>query len=124
MKKGLFVTLLLGLIVILAACSGGTNDNSSNNASENSAGSNDLSISATDFEFDQEEYTVQSGEEVNVDLTNEEGNHGLAIDDFDIDIQGDGEASFTPEEPGEYEIYCSVPCGEGHDDMNSTLIVE
>jgi len=123
-KKGLFVTLLLGLIVILAACSGGTNDNSSNNASENSAGSNDLSISATDFEFDQEEYTVQSGEEVNVDLTNEEGNHGLAIDDFDIDIQGDGEASFTPEEPGEYEIYCSVPCGEGHDDMNSTLIVE
>lgn len=127
MKKSLFTVFLLSLIVILAACgssdNGSDEDNDSSETESPSAGS-DLSITASNFEFDENEYTVQSGEEVKVNLTNEEGNHGIAIDEFDLDIQGDGEASFTPDEPGEYEIYCSVPCGEGHDEMKSTLIVE
>jgi len=126
-KKSLFTVFLLSLIVILAACgssdNGSDEDNDSSETESPSAGS-DLSITASNFEFDENEYTVQSGEEVKVNLTNEEGNHGIAIDEFDLDIQGDGEASFTPDEPGEYEIYCSVPCGEGHDEMKSTLIVE
>ena len=83
-----------------------------------------MDVTATDFEFDQEEYTVDAGEPVNVSLTSQEGGHGLAIDNFDIDIQGEGEATFTPEEPGRYNIYCSVPCGEGHTDMTATLIVQ
>ncbi|MFS0752823.1 hypothetical protein [Oceanobacillus sp. 1P07AA] len=50
--------------------------------------------------------------------------HGLAIDDLDVRIDGGGDAVFTPEKPGEYAIYCSIPCGEGHNDMVSTLIVQ
>src|SRR5690625_7344009 len=101
----LFTVLLFSLIVILAACgssdNGSDEDNDSSETESPSAGS-DLSIIASNFEFDENEYTVQSGEEVKVNLTNEVGNHGIANDEFDLDIQGDGEASFTPDEPGKY----------------------
>lgn len=130
MKKGLLSTLFLGFLLVLAACGG--NDGSSDTdqgegndaAKKTEATGNTLDISATNFEFNQPEYTVKSGEEVKIALTNDEGQHGVAIDEFDVNIQGDGEATFTPEEPGEYTIYCSVPCGEGHADMQSTLVVE
>lgn len=122
MRKNLLLILFISLIVALAACGGGDSDD--DGASDKGSSNNDLDITATNFEFDQEEYTVESGEEVKIDFESEEGQHGLGIDEFDVNIEGDGEATFTPEEPGEYTIHCSVPCGEGHDDMKSTLIVE
>lgn len=137
MKKSILATILLGLILVLAACGGGNSDNDTNteannsteetesaSSSEQSTVSNDIEIKATNFEFDQDEYTVKAGEEVKISLVNEEGTHGIAIDDLDVKIDGDGEATFTPEEPGEYTIYCSIPCGQGHSDMVSTLIVQ
>lgn len=137
MRKGLFAAILFGLILVLAACGGDDNSDTENTggddateqaedngSSEDTATNNDLNITATNFEFDQAEYTVEAGEEVNISLANDDGMHGLAIDDLDVNIEGDGEATFTPEEPGEYTIYCSIPCGEGHDDMKSTLIVK
>ncbi|MEK3992992.1 cupredoxin domain-containing protein [Robertmurraya sp. FSL R5-0851] len=134
-KKGFLSLLFLGLVLLLAACSGNESSEPNNNeetaenqTSEQSedTGSQDAStinITASNWEFDQSEITVKAGEEVNIALTNSEGYHGLAIDEFDIDIQGDGMATFTPEEPGEYKIYCSVPCGNGHATMVTTLIV-
>jgi len=127
-KKGLLTVLALGLVLFLAACGGSDNgdsgdtENTDNGAS--GTASNELNITASNFEFDQDEYTVAAGEEVSVSLANEEGMHGIAVDEFDVNIEGEGEATFTPEEPGEYTIYCSVPCGEGHADMQSTLVVE
>src|SRR5690625_6357612 len=90
------------------------------NSSEDSTANNDIEIKATNFEFDQAEYTVKAGEEVKISLVNEEGSHGIAIDDLDVKIDGDGDATFTPEEPGEYTIYCSIPCGQG--DRKSTRL--
>ncbi|WP_430788169.1 cytochrome C oxidase subunit II [Virgibacillus flavescens] len=144
MKKLVLTTLFLTLILVLAACGGGESDESSGdtgNSNDNSgetteesgeessdsgeaAMDNKLDIVATDFEFNKEEYTVQSGEEVTVTLTSKEGTHGITIEGTDVNIQGEGKATFTPEEPGEYMIHCSVPCGEGHSGMMSTLIVK
>jgi len=136
LKKSILATILLGLILVLAACGGGNSDSDTNtevdnsteetgtNSSEDSTANNDIEIKAINFEFDQAEYTVKAGEEVKISLVNEEGSHGIAIDDLDVKIDGDGDATFTPEEPGEYTIYCSIPCGQGHSDMVSTLIVE
>lgn len=137
MKKGFLATIFLGLILVLAACGGSNNDGNTNDgvdnsaeqtedssSSENTTANNDFEIKATNWDFDQAEYVVEAGEEVNVTLVNEEGMHGIAIDDLDVKVDGDGEATFTPTEPGEYKIYCSVPCGQGHDDMTSTLIVQ
>lgn len=145
MKKSILATLFLALILVLAACGGGeseksSDDSGSNNEtteenadestenptldSEEAATDNKLDIVATDFEFNKEEYTVQSGEEVTVSLTSKEGTHGITIQGTDVSIQGEGTATFTPEKPGEYMIHCSVPCGEGHSSMMSTLVVK
>ena len=129
MKKSILATLFLSLILVLAACGGSDESSEGSTDSENDSGSTSeatttLDVTATNFEFNKEEYTVPAGEEVTVSLTSKEGTHGLEIKDTDVNIQGEGEATFTIDEPGEYTIRCSVPCGEGHSDMVSTLIVK
>lgn len=137
MKKSLLATIILGLVLVLAACSGSNSDGNSSteadnsaeqkentDSTENSTANNDFEIIATNFDFDQDEYVVQAGEEVKITLVNDEGMHGIAIDGLNVKIDGDGEATFTPEEPGEYRIYCSIPCGQGHGDMVATLVVQ
>lgn len=129
MKKWLLSAVFLSFLFILAACGG--KDTSNDTGQVENTGSSDeavinseIDISAINFEFDQAEYTVKAGEKVKITFANEEGMHGIAIDDLDVDIKGDGEATFTPTEPGEYTIYCNIVCGTGHADMKSTLIVK
>lgn len=127
MKKWLLSTILVSVLVVLAACGGNdasetTEQEENSGASENTA-SQEINMTGINFEFDQAEYTVKTGEEVTINYENEEGMHGIAIDGLDVDIKGDGQATFTPTEPGEYIIYCNIPCGAGHDDMKATLIV-
>ncbi|HLS10085.1 cytochrome C oxidase subunit II [Lentibacillus sp.] len=125
MKKGLLVLLALGIVLFLAACGGGDSDSAeADDSSSEAASGNEINLNGTNFSFGQDEYTVPAGEEVTISLTNEEGMHGAAIDEFDVNIEEGDEATFTPEEPGEYTIYCSIPCGNGHEDMTSTLVVE
>lgn len=129
MRKWLMATILVSVLLVLAACGGNdTSDETeqvdTTNSTEGETANEKINMTAVNFDFDQAEYTVKAGEEVTITLTNEEGMHGIAIDGLDVDIQGDGEATFTPTEPGEYTIYCNIPCGTGHDDMKSTLIVE
>ncbi|WP_047982423.1 MULTISPECIES: cupredoxin domain-containing protein [Ornithinibacillus] len=127
MNKGLLALITIGLVLVLAAC-GQTNSSDTDNSNSSHTGeatsNNVVEIKATNWEFDQAEYSVNAGEEVSISLTNNEGMHGIAIDEFDVNIEGDGKASFTPDQPGEYIIYCSIPCGEGHSEMKSTLIVK
>lgn len=126
----MIIATLLALTLVLAAC-GGNNGEDSDGAAENTGGSeanmvadNSLDIEATNFKFDQKEYRVKAGEPVTINFKSSEGMHGIAIDEFDVDISGDGTAQFTPGDPGEYIIYCNIPCGQGHSDMKSTIIVE
>ena len=139
MKKGLLAILFIGLLFSLVACGGDENGSASEEAdntkttaeqsNETSASdesvevTNEVNIVATDFEFNQDKFVVQSGEEVTITLTNEEGHHGIAINERGVKIAGDGEAVIIPEDPGEYEIYCNIFCGEGHAEMVATLVV-
>lgn len=125
LKRNILFTLLLGVVLVLAACSGdNTNQQSESGSQEESSPASQIDITASNFEFDQGEYTVNAGEEIKVTLTNAEGMHGIAIDGLDVSIEGEGEATFTPDELGEYTIYCNIPCGQGHDEMISTLVVQ
>lgn len=133
MKRSILVTLFLSLILVLAACGGddnsGTTDNDVDNSTEETESSegttsNEIEIKASNFELNPSEYMVNAGEKVKLTLTNVEGMHGIAIDELDVNIEGDGEVVFTPEAPGEYTIYCNIPCGQGHSDMVATLIVQ
>ncbi|MFC4024342.1 cytochrome C oxidase subunit II [Oceanobacillus longus] len=139
MKKNLLFSILVGFMLLLAACGGEDNstendatDNTDTETTEQTEASgesteaeinNDVVMTLTNFDFDKEEYVVQSGEEVTITLVNEEGNHGISIDELDVNIQGEGEAVFVPEEPGEYVIYCNVFCGDGHEEMTATIVV-
>ncbi|MEK5069713.1 cupredoxin domain-containing protein [Sporosarcina sp. FSL K6-1508] len=122
MKKWLLASVLLSVLLVLAAC-GGTGKEDNTGSSEDATASTEVNITGKNFEFDHAEYTVKAGEKVKITYKNEEGMHGIAIDGLDVDIKGDGEATLTPTEPGEYTIYCNIPCGAGHADMKSTLIV-
>jgi len=129
-KKGMVVVSMLVLMLVLTAC-GGNNEEKSEDENKGASEpqediiiNNTLDIEATNFNFGQEQFKVKVGEPVTINFKSTEGMHGLGIDEFDVDISGEGKAEFTPEKPGEYEMYCNIPCGGGHNDMKTTLIVE
>ncbi|WP_042162904.1 cytochrome c oxidase subunit II [Paenibacillus gorillae] len=79
----------------------------------------------SDFTFDQEEYKVKVGDKVILKLQNKSGIHGLKIDELNVDLEGDKlETNLEFDKPGVYEIHCSVPCGTGHLEMKTKLVVE
>ena len=128
MKKNVVFSILLSFIVVFTtACGGG--DSAGNGETDSATGSDGgtdsgatVDIVATNWSFDQENYTAPAGE-ITFHLTNKEGMHGIQIEGTDVNIEGDGSATATLE-PGEYQIVCSVVCGAGHADMVSTLTVE
>ncbi|KAB8139329.1 cytochrome C oxidase subunit II [Gracilibacillus oryzae] len=127
MKKWLVSLTAVSLLVLLAACGGGSSEESESGNNENetkeAGGSGEtVDIIASNWEFDQEEYTVPAGE-VTVNLSSKDGFHGIEIENTDIAIESEGSATATLE-PGEYKIYCNIPCGAGHSDMVATLIVQ
>lgn len=78
-----------------------------------------------DFTFDQPEYKVKVGDKVILRLKNKSGIHGLQIDELNVDLEGEKlEANIEFDKPGEYVMHCSVPCGTGHMEMKTKLIVE
>ncbi|MFF2481532.1 cytochrome C oxidase subunit II [Paenibacillus sp. NPDC058071] len=79
----------------------------------------------SDFTFGQEEYKVKVGDKVILKLQNKSGVHGIKIDELNVDLEGDNlETNLEFDKPGEYIIHCSVPCGAGHTEMKTKLIVE
>ncbi|MDC3417010.1 cytochrome C oxidase subunit II [Aquibacillus salsiterrae] len=125
MKKFIYPVLIIGFVLVLSACGGGssTEDESANEGtrSQSESSGNTLDITATNWEFDQENYSTTAGE-VTINLTNKDGVHGVKVDGTGLNIQGDGSGKVTLE-PGEYTIRCTVPCGTGHASMQSTITV-
>ncbi|MBM7571092.1 cupredoxin domain-containing protein [Aquibacillus albus] len=126
MRKQFSIFIILSIFALLAACGTDTDNDTTQDNLDHSASesSNRVEIVATNFKFNQEEYTVQAGEPVTLNFTSDEGLHGISINELNVNIEGDGSATITPEEPGEYQIYCNVLCGAGHSDMVATLIVQ
>ena len=119
MKKVISMVVLAALAFSITACGGG------GDAAEatNEPNATELKIVASNWEFDQPEYTVQAGEPVNFSLENAEGTHSYTIKGLGIKIDGEAK-QYTISEPGEYEIVCSTMCGTGHATMTAKLIVE
>ncbi|WP_274649833.1 cytochrome C oxidase subunit II [Paenibacillus humicola] len=78
-----------------------------------------------DFTYDQKEYHVKKGQKYKLELVNKSGLHGLAIPDFNIDLNEDKMSQeVTFDKAGTFQMHCSVMCGVGHPNMKSVLIVE
>jgi cytochrome c oxidase subunit II len=119
LKKSLWLAAIAVLAIgILAACGGGKEkEESAKNAEET------ITIEASNFKFDKEEYKIPANKDVALKLENVDGNHGLMIEGEDVNVSG-GSSDVVNLKPGEYTIRCSVPCGNGHADMVSKLVVE
>ncbi|NMO96065.1 cupredoxin domain-containing protein [Paenibacillus lemnae] len=129
MKKSLALVVSLMLLFVLAAC--GEDNNSASPESGTGvtetgvAPEAELVISATDFKFDQQEYTLKKGVPVEIQFKNEQGNHGVMIPALGVQLdRNKNSVVVTPDKAGEFEMSCSIMCGPGHSKMTSKLIVE
>ena len=84
-----------------------------------------LKVVASNWQFDQTEYKVKSGQATKVSLSLKEGVHAIEIVGLDIKLDKDNPSKeVTFDKPGTYEIHCVLPCGEGHATMKTKLVVE
>jgi cytochrome c oxidase subunit II len=84
-----------------------------------------LKISAKNFAFDQATYTVKKGDKLTVKFLMTEGVHEMQIDGYNVHLtKANNSQQVTFDKPGEYVIKCVLPCGVGHDQMHSKLIVQ
>ena len=88
-----------------------------------------VNVIAKRFGFEPSTITVAVGQPVRLMVRSADGVHGIEIKKFKVskDIPRGGEAviiNFTPTTAGEFPIMCSEYCGDGHDDMRGTLVVQ
>ncbi|MCS7464611.1 cupredoxin domain-containing protein [Paenibacillus doosanensis] len=84
-----------------------------------------LKFIASNYQFDKPEYTVKAGEKVTVSFLNKEGLHAMEIVGLDVKLDNNTKSvDMTFDKPGEYEVHCVLPCGPGHQDMKTKLIVQ
>ena len=132
MKRLGTVAALAVLALALAACGGNNGGGTANAAAKNSGAENNggaavgnvVDLTATNYKFDKDVYKVKAGE-VTFNLINAEGVHGIKISNTDVKLDNNTTTqTVTLDNPGEYEIQCSIPCGSGHVKMRAKLVVE
>ena len=98
------------------------------NAQNSPAQPVEIKVTARRFEFDPPKITVQKGQPVRLVITAEDVEHGFAIKEFNVDVKIKAKQTriveFTPDRSGRFRFYCSVYCGDGHEEMLGELVVE
>ena len=130
MKKLITLFTAAVLLAALSACGSKTNTAAptspvTSTAPAVSGEAQKVTLVASNFQYDKAEYKVKAGQPVILTLESKEGMHGARISAFNVNLnKNDNTATFTPDKAGTYDIICSVPCGSGHTNMKSKLIVE
>ena len=125
LKKKIFirVCVLIVLSMCLAACGSGSDNEANKQTETQSAQGSELTITATNFQFNSKTYKVPANKEITIHFESKEGNHGIKIEGTDVDIKGKGSAKVTFK-PGTYAISCNIFCGSGHAKMQSKIVAE
>ena len=88
----------------------------------------EISIAAMKFDFTPETVKVKVGRPVTLVLTSLDRIHGFKMPEMGVrtEIIPDRETrvTFTPQKTGSFTFFCDVFCGDGHEEMSGTLIVE
>ncbi len=89
---------------------------------------NEVSVAASKFEFTPDTVKVKVGEPVTLVLTSLDRIHGFKMPELGIrtEIIPDQETrvTITPQKTGTFTFFCDVFCGDGHEEMAGTLVVE
>jgi cytochrome c oxidase subunit 2 len=122
-KKLAYFLTVTALMFALSACGGGNEKESHNSAASPAlSASHEVVIKASNWEFDQPEYTLPKDTPVKLTLENLEGAHGFEVVGADIKIRGNKSEVITLA-AGTYEIKCNIMCGNGHSQMVAQLVV-
>jgi cytochrome c oxidase subunit 2 len=127
-----FALVTIAAVIALSACGGNDNNNASESPTTPSTSSapaaggatKDITVTATNFQFDQTEIKVNKGDTVKLTLKNENGNHGFKIPDYDVNLKNGESATFVADKSGTFDFACSIQCGTGHNEMTGQLIVQ
>jgi cytochrome c oxidase subunit 2 len=88
----------------------------------------EVSVAASKFEFTPDKVTAKVGVPLTFVLTSFDRIHGFKMPEFGIraDILPDTETrvTITPTRAGTFTFFCDVFCGDGHEEMAGTLVVE
>ena len=88
----------------------------------------EIKVMASKFEYSPDTIKVKVGQPVTLVLTSFDRIHGFKMPEFGIrtDIIPDQETrvTLTPQKTGTFAFFCDVFCGDGHEEMGGTLIVE
>jgi cytochrome c oxidase subunit 2 len=97
-------------------------------AAEPAASPRVIRIVAKKFDFTPGEIHVKKGEHVVLELVSADRKHGFKVPELgiraDIIPETPTRVEITPQKPGRYTFACDIFCGEGHEDMNGTLVVD
>ena len=87
-----------------------------------------VSVAASRFEFTPDTVKAKAGVPLTFVLTSFDRIHGFKMPEFGIrtDIVPDRETrvTITPQTTGNFAFFCDVFCGDGHEEMGGTLVVE
>lgn len=87
----------------------------------------EIRMTARKFDFSPQLITVQKGQPVKLIVTSPDVEHGFAVKELKIKERIEAKQTkvimFKPEQAGRFRFYCSVYCGDGHDDMTGELVV-
>jgi cytochrome c oxidase subunit 2 len=127
MKKIFVFVLAISVVIALSAC--GKKEEPKTAAGETASGgaqaAQELKLEATNYQFDKTEYRVKKGQDIKVVLDNKQGVHGVEIKGLNVKLDASKPSqTFKADKEGTYDIICSIPCGPGHINMKSKLIVE
>jgi cytochrome c oxidase subunit 2 len=93
-------------------------------ASSGGSGTKEITITASNFQFDQTEIHVKKGDKIKLTFKNAAGAHGLEIPAYNVKLTKPDTVEFTADKAGTFDYDCAVLCGTGHDNMTGKLIVE
>ena len=86
-----------------------------------------IHITAKKFDFSPESITLKKGEPVVFEISSADREHGFNLRAFGLRANvAPGKVTrirFTPDKTGKFTFSCDVFCGDGHEDMTGTVIV-
>jgi cytochrome c oxidase subunit II len=87
-----------------------------------------IEVTAKRFTFEPAKIEVTEGERIRLVVKSADGVHGLKIEKFRVNkliprSEKLVTIDFVANAPGTFEILCSEECGDGHDSMQGTLVV-
>jgi cytochrome c oxidase subunit 2 len=113
----------------------GANDDDADDADDETGVNNDeanddqddtavktITIDAKRWEYIPNTITVKQGEKVKLVINDLDTKHGIKFREMEV-TEVDGGVMLDTSKPGTYIFYCPTFCGEGHRNMNGTVIV-